>query len=107
MLTPNKYRHHGHTAEFGTQTGMKVGDDVDTDRDGVYRLLICMLFPLTKKQAFLFLFLFKNFLFPKLPSLFTIIITHFLIFSFLYFFSRVSLSVCLMHELNLTVNLLQ
>lgn len=50
VLTPNKYRHHGHTAEFGTQTGMKVGDDVDTDRDGVYRILICMLFPLTKKS---------------------------------------------------------
>nr|XP_034304544.1 trichohyalin isoform X10 [Crassostrea gigas] len=33
VLTPNKYRHHGHTAEFGTQTGMKVGDEVDTDRD--------------------------------------------------------------------------
>ncbi|XP_078339334.1 uncharacterized protein LOC111106830 isoform X3 [Crassostrea virginica] len=34
VLTPNKYRHHGHhTAEFGTQTGMKVPDLLDTDRD--------------------------------------------------------------------------
>nr|XP_022297380.1 trichohyalin-like isoform X15 [Crassostrea virginica] len=34
VLTPNKYRHHGHhTAEFGTQTGMKAPDLLDTDRD--------------------------------------------------------------------------
>lgn len=37
VLTPNKYRQQGHTSEFGTQTGMKVGDQLDTDRDGVYR----------------------------------------------------------------------
>lgn len=48
VLTPNKYRHHGHhTAEFGTQTGMKVPDLLDTDRDGVYSLLTsaCCLLP--------------------------------------------------------------
>ncbi|XP_055999149.1 trichohyalin-like isoform X21 [Ostrea edulis] len=33
VLTPNKYRQQGHTSEFGTQTGMKVGDQLDTDRD--------------------------------------------------------------------------
>ena len=48
VLTPNKYRHHGHnTAEFGTQTGMKAPDLLDTDRDGVYSLLTsaCCLLP--------------------------------------------------------------
>ena len=48
VLTPNKYRHQGHhTAEFGTQTGMKAPDLLDTDRDGVYSLLTsaCRLLP--------------------------------------------------------------
>lgn len=48
VLTPNKYRHQGHhTAEFGTQTGMKAPDLLDTERDGVYSLLTsaCRLLP--------------------------------------------------------------
>ncbi|XP_061195535.1 zinc finger CCCH domain-containing protein 13-like isoform X8 [Saccostrea echinata] len=33
VLTPNKYRQHGHTSEFGTQTGMNAHYQMDTDRD--------------------------------------------------------------------------
>ncbi|XP_062606518.1 trichohyalin-like isoform X7 [Saccostrea cucullata] len=33
VLTPNKYRQHGHTSEFGTQTGMNAQYQMDTDRD--------------------------------------------------------------------------
>ena len=58
VLTPNKYRHHGHhTAEFGTQTGMKAPDLLDTDRDGVYSLLTsaCCLLPTKGKTLNLIL----------------------------------------------------
>lgn len=88
VLTPNKYRHHGHhTAEFGTQTGMKVPDLLDTDRDGVYSLLTSACCLLPTKGRTLYLILSLHFDFSNLAFIGKC--TNVLIFLFLLFFTSV------------------